>query len=726
MHSADRTLYWLIAAMCAAFGMIGTAFAVESTEADAARWGIYAELVGTTRQAGERGYRLTWEWSRVGEELLERWSVPTTGATKFTQKITLGAQIGELVLSTWSGGTSDGVIQSDGSVLYRSRGRKNSYQHIGLSADGHLEQRVATVKDGWIVSLTPAGTYSRFALVDSAATPTAAAGSQSVPVRSATPLADAPVDPHADRAIWGDYAQIVGREWRGYYDISVRWSIPGKEIIEEWKYGPMSPLSAGTPLRTILVRPGDKPGRLQATISGSRLAGTRNGRVGKDGQISFGLHSFELVDANTIEFSGGAFDSYYSQKVFAASSSTEPQRATWGAFLDLIGQSFQGATNSMRLLVSIDWLIPGQVLYVLQHHLDDDVVYGELIHVSAEDGRLIARSIPPWNVDARGDVDANGKISFVTKRTLGMRGRSSFDLRGTGQLEFFTDHSLGSARTWLLDAVSNDQAKQIRLAARNDKQQRERAEAIAKAERSQRRAEFFGNVLSAAETFSQELSVAQARGGSSDAQLGEAMGRTLDQLREQQQSAAIAQQYRDEIESSHRPSAGAAAFVDGVYAVEDGSYSIDVRREGNDLIVAEPNRESRYRAHSDGVWHFYNSNLDIVFGLRVIDGRTLEAFRPYQTLAPTALHRVGGSTATQLATVNAQTNALADHYKQKAKDDPDNVQVWSACALAAHKRSISPGPVADLYGMQMAQVLKEIMVDASATPCADAIPAELW
>ncbi len=46
----------------------------------------------------------------------------------------------------------------------------------------------------------------------------------------------------------------------------------------------------------------------------------------------------------------------------------------------------------------------------------------------------------------------------------------------------------------------------------------DRAEAVAKSERSQRRAEIFGNVLGAAETFSQELSVAQARGGSADAQ----------------------------------------------------------------------------------------------------------------------------------------------------------------------------------------------------------------
>jgi hypothetical protein len=80
----------------------------------------------------------------------------------------------------------------------------------------------------------------------------------------------------------------------------------------------------------------------------------------------------------------------------------------------------------------------------------------------------------------------------------------------------------------------------------------------------------------------------------------------------------------------------------------------------------------------------------------------------------------------ELKAANADTNAIADRYKRKATDDPDNVQVWSACALAAHKRAVSPGPVADLYGMQMAQVLKGMMTDGGATPCDDAIPAALW
>lgn len=708
-------------------------------QADSSLWGVYGELIGTSRQAGDRGYRVTWRWSRPGEEMLEQWSVPSNGVTAYTHRITLGAQPGRLVFSAsgLGGGTWDGEIQSDGGVLYIGRGLRKSSHHIGLAADGYLENRPAVVKDGRLVSLAAAHKYLRFALVDTSSVmaPSATANPPDPIPSSVASTTDAPIDPHADRAVWGDYAHIVGREWRGYYDISARWSIPGQEIVEVWKYGPMTPLSAGKTLRKIVIRPGSKPGRLVAVISGSRVEDRRTGKIGKSGGISFGHHRFKLVDANTIEYGGDFFGSYYPQRVFAASSNAGAlsQRPAWGAYADLAGQSFQGSAQSTRLLMSFDWLIPGEVLYVLQHTLDDDVVYGELIHVSSEDGSLIARSSPPWNVDARGEVAADGKVSFVTKRTLGMQSRSSLERLGTGQLEFRTDHALASARSWVLSAVANEQVPKIRMAARYQKQQRDRAAEIAKTERSQRRAEFLGNVLSTAETFSQELSPAQARGGSADAQLGDAMGRTLDQLRAQQQSIALAGQYDDDAAAStstlplSSSSAGAASFVDGIYAMQDGSYSIDVRRDGADLVVTEPNKVSRYRVHSDGVWHFHNPNVDIVYGLRVIDGRMLEAFKPHQPgAAPTPLYRVGGAAVVELKAVNTDTNAIAERYKRKATEDPDNVQVWSACTLAAYKRAVSPGPVADLYGMQMAQMLKELMTDGSATPCDDAIPAALW
>ena len=749
---------WLVILLgCASWALGGAANANESSASSADRapgddssalsvdpvlWGVYSQLVGTSRQAGERGYRLTWSWSRPGEEILEQWTAPGTSTIAFTNKITLGAHPGQLVLSSANlgGSTSDGTIQPDGGVLYIGRGLMKASHHIGLAEDGHLETRRAKLKDGKIVSLAAANQYSRFASIEAPASTTMAsntAGQVATPVSAVASASSAPADPLADIAVWGDYARIVGRDWRGYYDISVRWSVPGSEIVEVWKYGPMTPSREGQTLRTITLRPGSRPGRLIATIAGSKMEGTRHGKIGKSGEASFGAHSVKLIDADTVEHWGATFNSNYSYKVFAVPSEpgTPPQRSTWGAYVDVAGRSFRSDTGSMPLMLSFGWLIPGKVLYELRHYLNDDLMQAVFIHVSPEDGSLIVRWSPPYDGDARGTADANGKVSFATKRTLGMRSQFSVEQLSSGQLQFMTDYALDPKRTWTLSAVPNEQVPQIRMAAKRDKQQRDRAEAIAKSERSQRRAELFGAVLGAAETFSQEFSVAQAGGGSTDAQLGEAAGRTLDQLRMQQQSAALAQEFQDSSAAanstpsySSSPSAGAAVFVDGTYVLEGGSYSIDARRDGADLVVTESNKVSRYQAHADGVWHFHNANVDIVYGLRVVDGRTLEAFKPYQpSAAPTQLRRVGGAAPrAELKATNAETNAIAERYKQKAQQDPTNVQVWSACALAAHKRSVSPGPAADLYGMQMAQVLKEMMAEGSPTPCDDAIPAALW
>jgi len=737
-----RWLVILLGCASSALGVTANTEESSASQADPALWGVYSQLVGTSRQAGERGYRLTWSWSRPGEEILEQWSPPGASTISHAFAITLGANPGQLVFSAsgFSGGTWDGTIQPDGGVLYIGRGLMKAIHHIALAEDGSLENRRAKVKDGKIVSLAAVSQYSRYALVEASpegqVASSTAASEVAASVSAVAPATSAPVDPLADVAVWGDYARIVGRDWRGYYDISVRWSVPGSEIVEVWKYGPMTPSTEGQTLRTITIRPDSKPGRLIASIAGSRMEGTRKGKIGKSGEVSFGTHSVKLIDADTVEHWGATFASNYSYKVFAVPSEagTPPQRSTWGAYVDLAGQSFRSDAESMPLLLSFGWLIPGKVLYELRHYLNDDLLHAVFIHASPEDGSLILRWSPPYDGDARGEVDANGKVSFVSKRTLGMRAQYSVEQLSSGQVQFFTDYALDPKRTWTLSAVPKDQVAQIRMAAERDKQQLDRAEAVAKSERSQRRAEFFGNVLGAAETLSQELSVAQTRGGSADAQLGEATGRTLDQLRMQQQSAAIAQQFNDSSAAanstpsySSSSSAGAAAFVDGTYAMEGGSYSIEARRDGADLVVTEPNKVSRYQPHTDGVWHFYNPNVDIVYGLRVVDARTLEAFKPHQPgAAPTPLHRVGGAARAEIKVANDDTNAIAERYKQKAQDDPSNVQVWSACALAAHKRAISPGPAADLYGMQMAQVLKEMMTDSSVTPCEDAIPAALW
>jgi hypothetical protein len=180
-------------------------------------------------------------------------------------------------------------------------------------------------------------------------------------------------------------------------------------------------------------------------------------------------------------------------------------------------------------------------------------------------------------------------------------------------------------------------------------------------------------------------------------------------------------------------STGAAAqkVSNGTYILEGGSYSIEVMQDGDDLVVVEPNKRSPYARQSDGTFHFYNPNTDTVYGIRVVDDRTIEAFKPFQDgNVPTRLVRVGGAPQPEAPRETASPGndpaAIADRYQELARTDPDNVQAWTACAAAAKKRQLATSAEADAYAVQMAEVLKLILVDPGRSPCEDAIPASAW
>jgi len=723
--------------------LLGTcARADEPLQADPALWGVYSQLIGTTRQAGERGYRVSWHWSRPGEEIDEQWSHPVSGKVIHTQRITLGDEPGELRSSIPDGKTWHGTIQPDGGVLMLGNGLIKQDHHVGIAEDGYFERRLAKVKNGRIISMAPAGQYARFALVD--APPTVTAGSPAsiaahqLKDTPGTPVSvqSAPVDPHADPAIWGDYARIVGRDWRGYYDVSVRWSVPGSEIVETWKYGPMRPSRDGQTIRTITLRPGDKPGRLRATVVGGNFQGEHKGKITKAGHVSFKSHSFKLVGPNTIDLLGGTVEGYYGAKLHAASPDTpEPQHATWGVYLDMIGQdmigqSYLSDSSAGKVLMSFGWLVPSELLYELQHYLDQDYLFSQQIYVSPADGSLIAQSAPMWNRTGYGHVETDGTVRFATKGFFSGGQKWAFQRRGNGQFEYLADSALSAARNNVLTPVPSQEVAQIRMAARQRAEERERQEAVAKAERSERRAATLNALSGAMQAFNQEMSMYSATGGgSTNAQIEAAADRAIERVRSYQQQAAAQEVATAGAPSYASASAGAAAFASGVYVMDGGSYSARIERDGADLVVTESNKVSRYTAQSDGVWHFHDPNTGTGFGLRVIDGRTIEAFKPQQAgNVPTRLTLVGGGpmAVAQVKTASSNMNAIAERYKQQSMEDPGNTQVWVACSLAAHKRAMAPGAEADIYGAQMAQVLKQIMVDTSATPCADAIPADLW
>lgn len=171
-------------------------------------------------------------------------------------------------------------------------------------------------------------------------------------------------------------------------------------------------------------------------------------------------------------------------------------------------------------------------------------------------------------------------------------------------------------------------------------------------------------------------------------------------------------------------------FSDGTYVLEGGSYSITVQREGDTLVVVEPNKRSVYKRQGDGSYHFYNPNTDATYGIRVVDEQTIEAFKPFQDgNSPTRLVRSGGRpSAPAVAAAKPPVNTaaeLAERYKERSLSDPENAQAWTACAAAALKRSQATAAEADAYGARMAEVLRLILVDPSKSPCEDAIPASV-
>lgn len=168
-------------------------------------------------------------------------------------------------------------------------------------------------------------------------------------------------------------------------------------------------------------------------------------------------------------------------------------------------------------------------------------------------------------------------------------------------------------------------------------------------------------------------------------------------------------------------SAGTMAEPGGTYVIDGGGYSIEMKIEGDTLVVVEPNKTSPYGKQADGSYHFTNPNNGVTYGIRVIDDATIEAFKPGTGNPPTRLTRLGGGgQATTADVADADKySALAERYNELAQSDPANIQVHVACSAVALKRSVASREEADAYAAQMASMLRQL--DASANPCPDVI-----
>ena len=163
--------------------------------------------------------------------------------------------------------------------------------------------------------------------------------------------------------------------------------------------------------------------------------------------------------------------------------------------------------------------------------------------------------------------------------------------------------------------------------------------------------------------------------------------------------------------------AAAAAAPSGTYVIDGGGDSIDVKMDGGNLIVVEPNKTSTYVAQGDGTYEFTNPNNGVTYGIRVIDDRTIEAFKPGTDNAPTRLSLLGspgGGTTADVAD-NEKWEKLAEQYSERIQSDPANVQANVACAAVAMKRSVASKNEADAYAAQMLEMLRQM--DASSSPC---------
>jgi hypothetical protein len=163
--------------------------------------------------------------------------------------------------------------------------------------------------------------------------------------------------------------------------------------------------------------------------------------------------------------------------------------------------------------------------------------------------------------------------------------------------------------------------------------------------------------------------------------------------------------------------AAAGAEPGGTYVIENGGYSIDVKMDGGNLVVVEPNKTSTYEQQADGTYHFTNPNNGVTYGIRVIDDRTIEAFKPGTDNPPTRLTLLGsagGGTSADVAD-SEKWEKVAQQYSDRIQSDPANMQANVACAAVAMKRSVASKDEADAYAAEMMAMLRQM--DASSSPC---------
>jgi hypothetical protein len=171
------------------------------------------------------------------------------------------------------------------------------------------------------------------------------------------------------------------------------------------------------------------------------------------------------------------------------------------------------------------------------------------------------------------------------------------------------------------------------------------------------------------------------------------------------------------------PALAQSELTPGTYLLEGGTYTMSAEMVDGTLVVHEPNKDSPYTRQADGSYQFYNPNTDATYGIRVIDARTIEAFKPgVAGNVPSRLVLMSSAVSSGEEVRSDQSDRwdqLAQQYLERASTDPNNSASWTACGAVAMKRSVSAQAEADEYAAQMASMLRQL--DASGSPCPEVI-----
>lgn len=282
-----------------------------------------------------------------------------------------------------------------------------------------------------------------------------------IPATPVTPLSAAP-QPEFDPKLWGAYAYMAGRTWRGgNNEVRIEWQEAGKVLREEWRWGPQAAADRVGQLRRVtIVRLGAKPGRLVAewqNVSDAYnedLVGPYDGKVEKDGSVRFerqdkwiggAWYVLDMSGLDGAEYGGVAIPSTRFDATGAmpgADAWPEPVLDAWGLYKDLVGRSWHVQTaRPQGQLMRIGWLVPGRVLYERIDMFDSDIGIVHVVRLAK--GGLHARAASPYSYEASGTTGPDEVKFRHGSRVLGndwsyVRGRDgevNFKLCETGCAE---------------------------------------------------------------------------------------------------------------------------------------------------------------------------------------------------------------------------------------------------------------------------------------------------